>query len=100
MQDFLDQLFTVPDAAVLPSLSSLSFRGIPEMFLDGQKFVLPDMAFKSLPMANLTSLAFVDCSLGAIRASKFAGLEGLQELVRDGIILIMGSDKPLEVTSF
>ncbi len=77
-------LYTVPEAAILPSLRTLSFRGIPEMFLDGQKFVLPDMFYnrRSIPMANLRSLAFVDCSLGAIRASKFKGLEGLQEMVR------------------
>ncbi len=76
-------LFTIPSAVVLPSLTHLSFRGVPEMFLEERKFHLPDFIFfqKDKPMVGLKSLAIVGCNIGAIRATKFKGLDGLRELV-------------------
>ena len=45
-------LFTVPDAVLLPSLKSLHFEGMAEMFLGGGRFTIGDAFFRksSRPM--------------------------------------------------
>ena len=72
-------MYTIPvAAAVLPSLSVLSFRGLPEMFLDGQVFLLEqDLVTKNRARSDsggeilpIKSLAIRDCKLGALRAGR------------------------------
>ena len=76
-------LFTVPEAVVLPSLHELYFQGMPEMFMGGGRFTIPEGIFEIEVKMELKVLSLSACHLGELRSSMLSGLDGLERLILD-----------------
>jgi hypothetical protein len=84
-------LYNIPPAVVLPSLVSLAFEGLDEMFITGNRFEIEDKAFVARAtygtwqsvMHGLRTFHITHCSMGPLTAEMFFGLENLTTLVMD-----------------
>lgn len=77
-------LYTIPTAAVIPSLRALYFEGFEEMFRDGDKFYFDGPIFQRNGLkSNLETLSITHSSMELITPESLRGLEKLSKLVLD-----------------
>ena len=76
-------LYSISSAVMLPSLHSLHFQCMGEMFDEGEKFQIPEKIFSIQDMTGLSTLSVGKCPLETLVSDMFLGLEKLLTLDLD-----------------